>query len=65
VNVCVGMGVKVSGTDDGVNDSVEGTLVDDSATAGEGEAGVRPVVLQARVVNINKMRRYKFLLFMD
>ncbi len=48
----------------GVKVTVAGMLVDVSATTGEGEAVGSPVLrLQARVVTINKIKKYKFLFF--
>jgi hypothetical protein len=61
VNAGIGVYVRVGS---GVNVSVEGTLVDVSAGMGEGEAVCVPSLkLQARIVRINKMRRYDFLFF--
>jgi hypothetical protein len=61
VNVGIGVNVRVGR---GVNVSVGGTLVDGSAGMGEGEAVCVPSLkLQARMVRINKMRRYDFLFF--
>jgi hypothetical protein len=62
--VSVGMGVNVSGTDVGDNVSAAKTLVGEAATSGEGDAGVCPVTVQASVVSIHTMRRWKFLFFM-
>ena len=61
VNVGIDVNVRVGR---GVNVSVGGTLVDVSAGMGEGEAVCVPSLkLQARIVIINKMRRYDFLFF--
>jgi hypothetical protein len=65
VDVTVNVGIDVNvRLGRGVNVSVGGTLVDASAGMGEEEAVCVPSLeLQARMVRINKMRRYDFLFF--